>query len=143
MAYMRGDYYLWSDGASDDAWLHIWVREGYDYWDISGWACREGPDENPTRGKDFENASGTRIPLRVIDDFVFMRLAQLIHEGRAEEAIDRALPNVRGSGSIGGRLLSKDANTTRLKAALRQVKLEEPDPLRRSSPAGRSEPWAS
>jgi hypothetical protein len=127
MAYMRGDYYLWTDSGKDDGWLHIWVREGYDYWDISGWACHDGPDENPTRGEDFQNASGTRIPLRVIDDFVIMRLAQLINEGRVEEAIDRALPNARGSGNIGGRLLAKDTNVRRLKAALREISFEDPD----------------
>jgi hypothetical protein len=128
MAYMRGDYYLWTDSGEDDGRLHIWVREGYDYWDISGWACREGPDESPTRGKDFENASGTCIPMRIIDDFVMMRLAQLIYEGRVEDVIDRALPNARWSGNIGGRLLRKDVNTRRMKAALREVTFEEPEP---------------
>jgi hypothetical protein len=127
MAYMRGDYYVWASGGGDDGWLHIWAREGYDYWDISSWACHEGPDGNPIRGKNFENASGTRIPMRVIDDFVMMRLAQLIYEGRVEEAVDRALPNARGSGNIGGGLLRKDVNARRLKAALREVTLEPPD----------------
>jgi hypothetical protein len=32
---MRGDYYLWSDGAEV---LHIWVADGYDGWDEAIWA---------------------------------------------------------------------------------------------------------
>lgn len=33
MSYMRVKYYLWKD----DALMHIWARNGYDYWDESFW----------------------------------------------------------------------------------------------------------
>jgi hypothetical protein len=121
MAYMRGEYYLWNDGSD---WLHIWSATGYDGWDEAAWAC----DEEGNRHPGMEEASGTSLPLRVMDDFVIMRLAQLIYEGQVEEAIDGALPNARGSGNIGGRLLRKPENIERLKAALRQIQLSEPAP---------------
>jgi hypothetical protein len=125
MAYMRGDYYVWNSSSGDEDWLHIWSANGYDGWDQSGWAC----DEEGNRDAGRENASGVSLPLRVMDDFVMMRLAQLIYEGQVEEAIERALPNARGSGNIGGRLLDKNTNVERLKVALRQIKMEGPDQL--------------
>jgi hypothetical protein len=103
----------WPDGGY---WVHIWAANGYDDWDVAGWACDEEGRRHPGR----EEASGVGLPVHVMDEFVMMRLAEMIHEGLVDQAIDRAQ-------KTGGRLLEKDAE--RLKAALHQVQLEDPDPL--------------
>ncbi len=113
MAYMRGDYYLWSDGDN----LHIWVADGYDSWDEAIWAV----DDDGKRNADRLNASGVSIPERVMDAFVMMRLAQMIDEGLVGEAIDRVIGEYGGSG--GSSLLAK--NTQKLKAALSEIKLDK------------------
>ena len=43
MAYMRGSFYLWQDGAN----VHIWSRNGYDGWDESVW---NQPDDSIVGG---------------------------------------------------------------------------------------------
>jgi hypothetical protein len=48
---MRGDYYLWSDGAEV---LHIWAADGYDGWAEAIWAL----DEEGKRHEGREKASG-------------------------------------------------------------------------------------
>ena len=110
MSYMRGDYYLWNDGADV---LHIWAADGYDGWDEAIWAI----DEEGTRHKGRLNASGVGIPERKMDEFVMMRLSEMIEDGLVEEAIDRALESY--SGNFGCEALSQTAES--LKAALRQV----------------------
>jgi hypothetical protein len=59
----------------------------------------------------------------IMDEFVMMRLAELIHEGLVGGAIERAL----ASGSSGCRVLIK--NAARLREALGGIRLEDPDPL--------------
>ena len=98
MSYMRGDNYIWSDGER----LHLWVADGYDGWDQAVWAI----DENEERREGRVNASGVGIPEGVMDEFVVMRLAQLIEEGLVEEAIDRAV--ARGGGNFGCEALAKN-----------------------------------
>jgi hypothetical protein len=118
MAYMRGDYYIWSDGVDR---VHLWVKDGYDGWD----RCYEGEQEG-TRRPGWENASGVCLPGEVMDEFVVMRLAQLILDGTVGAAIDRAVdPHGRG-GSFGGMVLQQNAE--RLKAALVQIPLKMPEP---------------
>jgi hypothetical protein len=112
---MRGDYYLWSDGAEV---LHIWVADGYDGWDEAIWAT----DEGGKRYEDRAKASGVGIPEKVMDEFVVMRLAQMVEEDLFEDAIDRAIENY--GGNFGCTALSQAAEG--LKAALRQVEFKKP-----------------
>lgn len=118
MAYMRGDYYLWDD----ESGLHIWAYDGYDGWDEAGWHQH---DEDVFAESHFENgvnkASGVSIHQEVIDEYVMMRLAQMVHEGIVDAAIDRCTdPEGRG-GNIGGMTLT--ANAEKLKRALSGLEL--------------------
>jgi hypothetical protein len=113
MAYMRGDYYFWSDGTR----LHVWVADGYDGWDQAGWAV----DEDDKRSKDRLEASGVGIPEKVMDEFVVMRLAQMIDEGTIGDAIDRAISH--NGGNVGCMMLEKNAQ--KLKEVLAKVKLDK------------------
>lgn len=115
MSYMRGDYYLWSDGDN----LHIWVAEGYDGWDEAVWAL----DDDGEISADRVNASGVSIPKKVMDAFVMMRLAQMIDEGLVSEAIERAAGEY--GGNFGSTMLAKNAQ--KLKAALAKIKLDKDD----------------
>jgi hypothetical protein len=110
---MRGDYYIWSGGGGR---LHIWVADGYDGWDEAGWVTDESEERHPDRA----NASGVGIPEEVMDEFVVMRLAQMIAKGLVEDAIDRAV--ARGGGNFGCVALAQ--NKELLKAALRQIELK-------------------
>jgi hypothetical protein len=120
MAYMRGKYYLWASGDvrddPDNRRLHIWSADGEDSWDVSGWAC----DEDGIRHPGMEHASGTQLPMHVMDEFVIQRLAQMIEEGVVDAAIDRALER-RGS--------YWQKRGEKLRSVLRDVSFEEPDPL--------------
>jgi hypothetical protein len=118
MAYMRGDYYIWSDGEEQ---IHVWAKDGYDGWD----RCYEGEVEG-TRRAGWENASGVRLPEAVMDEFVVMRVAQLILDGTVGAAIDRAVDSDGRGGNFGGMVLQNNAE--RLKVALGQIQLNEPDP---------------
>jgi hypothetical protein len=113
MAYMRGNYYLWSDGDN----LHIWVADGYDGWDEAIWAV----DDNGERSANRVNASGVSIPEKVMDAFVMMRLTQMIDEGLVDEAIDRTAGEY--GGNFGSTMLAKNAE--KLKAALAKIKLDK------------------
>jgi hypothetical protein len=90
MSYIRGDYYFWSD-ASDVT--HFWSAEGYDAWDQSGWAVDEGGKKH----EDRLNACGVGIPTMKMDEFVVMRLAQMIRAGLVEDAIDRSTESHSGN----------------------------------------------
>lgn len=117
MAYMRGDYYIWSD--AEDR-IHLWIKDGYDHWD----ACYEAEDGARLAG--YENASGVSLPEEVMDEFVVMRLAELIANGTVGAAIDRAIdPNGRG-GNFGGMILQENGET--LKRILSQIELNMPKP---------------
>jgi hypothetical protein len=106
---MRGDHYLWSDGTN----LHVWVADGYDGWDQAGWAV----DEDDKRAKDRIKASGVGIPEKIMDEFVVMRLAQMIDEGVINDAIDRAVSHNRGNAGC----MTLEKNAQKLKEALENV----------------------
>ena len=118
MAYMRGDYYLWTDISG----LHIWAKDGYDNWDIAGWheidETPEGePIINPDHLVDGKNiASGVSIHQEIMDEYVMMRLAQMVYEGKVDAAIDRAVAQDGRGGNTGGMMLT--ANAEILKQAL-------------------------
>ena len=84
MSYMRGDIYIWADDSS----VHMWARKGYDGWDEAGW-------NTPSQGN---GASGVALPQAVADEYVVMRLAEILHEGGVNDAIERALAKYRGNG---------------------------------------------
>lgn len=96
MSYMRGDYYIWHDGEN----LHLWVAEGKDGWDQSVWyqgvTCKD-PREEEEHDLDVK-ASGVMIPESVLDEFVVMRLAEMIQEGKAQEVVKRAVSRWNGNG---------------------------------------------
>lgn len=83
MAYLRGSTYLWSDGRS----VHVWVGDGDDGWKDSGWAVGVSP-----------GASGVAIDQGAMDEYVMMRFAELIREGAAGAAAERALGAHHGNG---------------------------------------------
>ena len=126
MAYLRGDYYLWTD--SDDR-LHIWAIDGQDGWDDTIWHRNEDGEVDERHLKDgADQASGTSIPHEVMDEYVVMRLAQMLSEGTVTAAIDRTLgPGGRGGGNGGGQELKKNAE--KIKAALSSLAGNAPDPL--------------
>lgn len=118
MAYMRGDHYIWRDS---DNFIHVWVRDGYDGWD----ACYEGEEEG-SRRPGWANASGVSLSLDVMDEFVVMRLAQLLRDGRVCAAIDRVVgTDSTNAGNFGASDLVQ--NAAKLKAALSQIRLDEPE----------------
>ena len=106
MAYMRGKTYIWQD----EHRLHIWTHDGYDGWDISGWAV----DAGETRHPDKQCASGTAIPQETMDEYVVMRLAELYREGILESTIHLTFNHQQGNfgcdalKSSQGRLLKKE-----------------------------------
>ncbi len=125
---MRGDYYLWDD----ESGLHLWAKDGYDGWDVAGWheidETAEGePILNPDHLVNGENiASGVSIHQDIMDEYVMMRVAEIIKEGKIEAAIDRILdPDGRG-GNGGSRLLV--ANADMLKQALSGLTMHPPLP---------------
>ena len=126
MAYLRGDYYLWTD--SEDR-LHIWAANGQDGWDDTIWHRNEDGEVYERHLKDgADQASGTSIPHEVMDEYVVMRLAQILSEGTVAETIDRTLgPDGRGGGNIGGQRLKKNAE--KIKAALSSLIMDAPDRL--------------
>lgn len=96
MSYMRGNNYIWYDGEN----LHIWVADGYDGWDQSGWYTGVTGKE-PLDEEESDSAvkpSGVMISESVLDEFVMMRLAQMIEEGKALEAVKRAISKWSGNG---------------------------------------------
>ena len=84
MSYMRGDIYIWADST----YVHFWAREGYDGWDEAGW-------HDPTQAA---GASGVALPQAVADEYVVMRMAQMLDEGCVVAAIEQALEKFRGNG---------------------------------------------
>jgi len=86
---MRGDNYIWHDGEN----LHLWVADGKDGWDQSVWYTgvtgKEPNDED--EGDPDVKASGVLIPESVLDEFVVMRLAEMLQERKAREAVSRAV----------------------------------------------------
>lgn len=107
MAYMRGQTYLWNDKSRR---LHVWVADGYDEWDHSVWG---------EHSKDSGTASGVSMPMEVMDEYVVMRFAELLQEGRVDETIARAL--ARHEGNFGYAALQECAPG--IQRMLRQVRL--------------------
>jgi hypothetical protein len=84
MSYMRGDMYIWAD----DTFVHFWARDGYDGWDEAGWY-------DPSLGS---SSSGVALPQTIADEYVVMRMAEMLNEGGVNDAIEQALAKYRGNG---------------------------------------------
>ena len=128
MAYMRGDIYIWAGETwNGEQGFHIWVKDGADGWENTGWCRTSGEnedDDEDIRLEGFENASGTSISVEALDAFVMMRLAQIIYEGKVDEAIDNALGQF-GS-NTDAQMLKK--NAALLRETLMHLKLEDAAP---------------
>ncbi len=75
MAYFRDDCYLFQDGEH----FHIWVRDGYDSWRESGWAAMTTSPESD---------SGVQLSVARMDQFVLMRLAEMLVEKTATTTLE-------------------------------------------------------
>jgi hypothetical protein len=89
MSYMRGKYYIWesSDG------VHLWAANGEDHWKDSVWA----ESVKKLKFKRGEKSSGVRLPTSVLDEFVVMRFAELIDEGKLAPTIRRVTKGKTGN----------------------------------------------
>ena len=86
MPYMLGRQYVWVD----DTHIHIWSAEGFDGWDESSWAQGfEVPTDR--RSAAFGRPSGVSVRQKVADEYVAMRMAELVATGELSAAMDRAL----------------------------------------------------
>src|SRR5262245_46089434 len=86
MSYMRGANYLWR---GEDDRRHLWIDDGFDPWEETGWAEGKVIDPRP--------AAGVAIRQEVMDEYVVMRIAELVESGEAAAAIDRALAQYGGN----------------------------------------------
>jgi hypothetical protein len=98
MAYMRGKYYIWSDGHEEYCGVHFWSATGYDYWNEMGWHVVENdvvvPEHLDEKGE--VTASGVYLENHIVDKFTIMRLVEMIHEGRLEGAVNDLLAEYAG-----------------------------------------------
>ena len=85
MSYTRGDNYIWS---GTDGRVHLWVADGEDGWAECGW----------NKGHPHPSPAGVAVGLDVLDEYVVMRFAELVRDGAAAAAIDRALAEHTGNG---------------------------------------------
>ena len=109
---MLGRQYVWGDANH----IHIWSAEGYDGWDESSWAQGfEGPTDR--RSAAFGLPSGVSVRQKVADEYVAMRMAELVVMGELGAAMDRALAS--HGGNKGCQALVEHASA--LRAALSQV----------------------
>jgi hypothetical protein len=112
MPYMLGRQYVWVDATH----IHFWSAEGYDGWDESSWAQGfEGPSDR--RSAAFGLPSGVSVRQKVADEYVVMRMAELLATGELSAAMDRAVAN-HGENSGCQALVEYGAS---LRAALSQL----------------------
>ena len=112
MSYVHGRNYLWAD----DNHVHIWSAEGYDGWDESSWA-QDFRAPTDRRSAAFGRPSGVSVRQKVADEYVAMRLAELVATGEFVAAMNRALANHEGN--RGCQALAEHASS--LRAALEQL----------------------
>jgi hypothetical protein len=87
---MLGRQYVWTD----DTHVHFWSAEGYDGWDESSWVQQfESPSGR--RSAAFGRPSGVSLRQKVADEYVIMRMAELVSTGEIGATIDRALAEHR------------------------------------------------
>jgi hypothetical protein len=107
--------------------LYLWVADGKDGWDQSVWyAGVTGKEPNGEEESDPDvKASGVKMPESLLDEFVVMRMAEMLQEGKARKAVECAIS--KWSGNEGRLALSKCAK--RLNAALAQLEDSLPDEI--------------
>ncbi|MEA2722427.1 MAG: hypothetical protein QOH59_198 [Gemmatimonadales bacterium] len=88
MSYILGRQYVWIDASH----LHIWSAEGYDGWDESSWAKGFEPPSD-RRSAAFGLPGGVSLRQKVADEYVVMRMAELVATGELGAVMDRALAN--------------------------------------------------
>lgn len=88
MSYILGRQYVWVDATH----LHIWSAEGYDGWDESSWAKGFEPPTD-RRSAAFGLPGGVSVRQKVADEYVVMRMAELVATGELGAVMDRALAN--------------------------------------------------
>jgi hypothetical protein len=93
---MRGDIYIWHDGEN----VHLWSADGKDGWDQSVWYTGITGQEpsGEEEGDPNVKAGGVMIPESLLDEFVVMRLAEMIQERKAREVVKRAISKWSGNG---------------------------------------------
>lgn len=92
MSYMLGRQYVWVDATH----VHIWSAEGFDGWDESSWVQGfEAPTDR--RSAAFGRPSGVSVRQKVADEYVAMRMAELVATGELTAAMDRALASHGGN----------------------------------------------
>ena len=111
MPYMQGRIYLWAD----DSHVHLWSAEGYDGWDESTWV-KEFEAPNDRRSAAFGRPSGVSVRQRVADEYVAMRMAELVATGQLGSVIDRTLQSHKDNS--GCKALAEQASF--LRSALEQ-----------------------
>jgi hypothetical protein len=121
MSYIRGDTYIWHDGEN----VHLWSADGKDGWDQSVWYTGVTGKEpsGEEEGDPDEKASGVMILESLLDEFVVMRLAEMIQERKAREAAKRAISEWSGNGGC----LALDKCAEQLDAALARLEDNAPD----------------
>lgn len=83
MSYMRGEVYAWADG---NGILHLWVEDGRDGFEESGWA----------KGKS--HPAGVGLPMDDWDELVVMRYEEMKRDRLVREARIRAVAKHAGNG---------------------------------------------
>jgi hypothetical protein len=112
MSYILGRQYVWVDATH----LHVWSAEGYDGWDESSWA-QDFETPNDRRSAAFGLPGGVSLRQKVADEYVVMRMAELVATGEIGAVMDRALANHGANRGCQG--LVQHASS--LRAALAQV----------------------
>ena len=112
MPYMHGRNYLWVD----DSHVHIWSAEGYDGWDESTWG-QEFQAPSGRQSSAFGRPSGVSVRQKVADEYVAMRLAELVANGEFVAVMDRALASHKEN----DRCQALVQNAAALRAALEQL----------------------
>lgn len=87
MSYIRGDYYSWVGGTDESEFIHI-ASPTIECRDCGDVRCHK-PDHYLT---------WLVMPMEVFDELVAMRHAQLVEEGRLEQAEQRAAEKYAGNG---------------------------------------------
>ena len=88
MPYIVGRQYIWVD----DTNVHFWSAEGYDGWDESSWVKGFEPPTD-RRSAAFGRPDGVSLRQKVADEYVVMRMAELMARGEIGAVMDRALAN--------------------------------------------------
>jgi hypothetical protein len=92
LSYILGRQYVWVDATH----VHIWSAEGYDGWDESSWTKGfEAPSDR--RSAAFGAPSGVSVRQKVADEYVVMRMAELVASGEIGTTMNRALANHAGN----------------------------------------------